>query len=120
MSIILKYEERDITDENIEEYLAALKGLYLLDFWAEWCSPCQILLGTLQKIIDADEKKVAEESDVIINLIKLDIEKFTNYATKVAIKGVPTLKILKDGEIIATNVGGLDEKGLKKWIEENV
>lgn len=63
----------------------------LIDFHAEWCGPCKVVAPIL--------KAVKDEMGDAVKLIKIDVDKNQEIASKYQIMGVPTLMIFKDGEL---------------------
>lgn len=74
-------------------------GLVLVDFWATWCGPCKMLAPVLEEL--------AEEIDVPI--VKLEVEENPATAGEYDIMSVPTLLLMKDGDVIA-KTGGFQPK----------
>ena len=81
----------------------------LVDFWAEWCGPCKMVAPILEEIAQ-------EYGDKII-IAKLNVEQNPNIAPKFGIRGIPTLLIFKNGEVVATQVGALSKVQLKAFID---
>lgn len=73
------------------------KGVTLVDFWANWCPPCQMQSPVLEELSDELEGKV------IIGKVDVDEEKAL--AAKYQIQSIPTLLIFKDGELVNTLIG---------------
>jgi len=98
-----------VTDENFENEVLKSSTPVLVDFWAEWCGPCK----ALTPIIDELGAELGDK----IKIVKVNIEDAPETPSKYGIRGVPTLMIFKDGEIVDTRVGGLPKDQLKAWIE---
>ena len=81
----------------------------LVDFWAEWCGPCKMVAPILEEIAQ-------EYGDKII-IAKLNIEQNPSIAPKFGIRGIPTLLIFKNGQVVATQVGALSKAQLKAFID---
>ncbi len=64
----------------------------LVDFWADWCKPCHMLAPVIEKAVEAQAGKV--------ELAKLDTEANQQTAARYGIRGLPTVKAFRDGEVI--------------------
>lgn len=82
---------------------------WVVDFWASWCGPCVELAPIY--------KEVSEEVEDV-NFGKVNMEEYSSLATKYGVQALPTLIIIKDGDIVAKNEGFLDEDGLRNWVQE--
>ena len=81
----------------------------LVDFWAEWCGPCKQIGPILEEI--ADEKKD------LINVYKLNIDENQETPSKYVIRGIPTLMLFKDGNLLDTKVGSSSKSSINEWID---
>ena len=84
-----------ITKENFPELSSGDKPL-LIDFWATWCGPCRMIAPIVEEI-------AAERSDIIVG--KIDVDEEMELAKQFRIVSIPTLVLMKGGEIAATLVG---------------
>lgn len=82
---------------------------WIIDFWASWCGPCQKLKPIY---------KEASEEIEDVNFGKVNMEEHSDLATKYNVKALPTLLILKQGDIVAKNEGFMGKEELKEWIQE--
>ena len=81
----------------------------VVDFWAPWCGPCQIIAPVIDEL--------AVEYDGKVTFAKLNTDEARSVAIKYGIMGIPTLKIFKGGEEIASVSGALPKEQLKQWID---
>ncbi len=83
--------------------------LTLIDFYADWCAPCQAVKPIL--------KTVMKDFDGKIELKKIDVDKNPADAQKYGILNIPTLVLLKNDKEIDRKVGLVTEDSLKSWVE---
>lgn len=102
----------EATDENFDKIVVGAKGPIVLDFWASWCGPCI----SQKPIID----KIAEDMKGKVKIVAVEVDKSPQAAGKFNVMSVPTIIILKDGEVKAQYTGVLGEKDLKTKIEEAI
>lgn len=84
----------------------------LVDFFATWCGPCQ----TLSPIVE----ELANEMGDKVKVIKVDIDKNQKAASAYNIRGVPTLILFKNGNMVWRKSGLLTKRDLKAQISEHV
>jgi len=101
-----------LSDASFDNEVLAAEGPVLVDFWAEWCSPCKALAPLLDE--------AADEFDGKIKITKLDVSANQQTAPKYGIRNIPTLMIFKKGELVSTKVGGLSKSQLRAFIEANL
>jgi len=76
----------DVTDDNFSELIT--EGIILVDFSAEWCGSCKVLIPILEELASNNEE---------LKVIKVDVEKCSETATRFGIRSVPTLMFFKNG-----------------------
>ena len=81
----------------------------LVDFWAEWCGPCKMIGPALEEISDELGEKVV--------IAKLNIDDHPDETSKFGVRGIPTMILFKNGEIVETKVGAAPKSALKSWLE---
>ncbi|MDR0934225.1 MAG: thioredoxin TrxA [Burkholderiaceae bacterium] len=84
----------------------------LVDFWAAWCGPCKMIAPILDEL--------AEEYNDKITVAKMDIDANQAVASRLGIRGIPTLILFKDGQLVAQKVGALSKGQLKQFIDSNL
>jgi len=96
-----------LTDATFKKQIA--KGVALVDFWAEWCTPCKIQGPVVSEIADeiSDEAKIC----------KLDVQHNQRVATQLGIRNIPTIIIFKDGKPFKKFVGVKTKTVLMKAVK---
>ena len=84
----------------------------LVDFWAEWCGPCKAIGPALEEI--------AGEKQDSLSIVKLNIDENPLTPQKYNVRGIPTLLIFKNGEVIAEKVGAIPKSQLESWINQSL
>ncbi len=84
----------------------------LVDFWAEWCGPCKMIGPILEKL--------AEENKDSWTLVKVDTDKNQEVAMKYGVRGIPNVKLFRNGEVINEFTGALPEPAIKDWLKKSI
>lgn len=98
-----------LTDEVLEKEINVVDELVLVDFFATWCGPCQILGPVLEKLSESFKDK--------ITFIKADVENVPLSSQKFGVEKIPTVIVFKNGKPINGFVGLLPENSIKDWLE---
>ena len=83
----------------------------LVDFWAPWCPPCQILKPRVEALAESLRGRA--------RVAFVDIDAEPALASQLDVRSIPTLKLVRDGEVVATHVGLLDHDGLIAFIDRH-
>lgn len=86
-----------ISKENFEEEVLKEEKTVLIDFYADWCGPCQMM----SPIID----EIAEEKEGSLKVGKVNVDENQELAMEYGVMSIPTIVILKDGKVKTTFVG---------------
>ena len=81
----------------------------VVDFWAAWCQPCQILGPILER--------VAADANGAFELVKVDTDANQDIAAQYGVQGIPTVVAFRDGAVADTFTGVLPEEAVRAWIE---
>ena len=85
------------TNQTFQQEVLSSSKPVLVDFWASWCAPCRML----SPIVD----EIAEEESDRVKVCKVNIDEQPELASRFGVMSIPTLMVLKNGEVQATSVG---------------
>jgi len=101
-----------LTQESFDKHLQADHLPLVVDFWAAWCGPCQMMAPAYDQAAARLEPRV--------RLAKLDTEAAPEIAGRCGIRGIPTMIAYKNGREIARQSGAMDVAGIVNWVTSNV
>ena len=82
----------------------------LVDFWATWCGPCRMVSPALEQL--------ATERVGVIKLVKVDVDRAPALGQRFQIQAVPTLLVLRGGEVAARQAGAAPVAVLRRWLDD--
>jgi len=100
----------EFTDQNFEAEVIKSDKMVLVDFWAPWCGPCQMM----GPIID----ELAKELEGKVKIGKVNVDENQEVSSKYEIMSIPALKVFKDGKVIKDFVGVQNKMILKSELEK--
>ena len=98
-------------DENFEKDISTQDVPVVVDFGAEWCGPC--------KQLDPILEEIASENINSLKVFKINIDENPMTPQKFGVRGIPTLMLFKDGNLLDTKVGSLPKSALEAWIKSS-
>ena len=102
----------ELTDKNFKKEALDFEGVVLVDFWAPWCGPCQMIAPIVEELSD----KYKEDDKVRIG--KVNVDDNPSLAQEYGIMSIPTMKILKNGKVVDEIVGMQSKEDLDKKLSE--
>ena len=103
----------DVSTDNFAEVMqASFQVPVLMDFWADWCQPCHMLMPVLAKLADDYGGKFV--------LAKLNTEQNQEIAAQFGIKSIPNVKLFKDGQVVDEFMGALPEQGVRQFLDKHI
>ncbi len=87
----------EFTDTNFKEAALDTDGVAVVDFWAEWCGPCRMISPIIEEL--------ATEYDGKAVIGKVNVDHNPEISTKYGVRSIPTILILKNGEVVDKHVG---------------
>lgn len=91
----------NITEENFENEVLKSNVPVIIDFYADWCGPCKMM----SPIVD----EIAEELKEKVKVGKINSDDNMNLAEKYGIMSIPTILVIKEGNVVKTFVGVTDK-----------
>jgi len=80
----------------------------VVDFWAEWCGPCKMIAPALEEI--------SAELGGKVKIAKINIDENPELAAQFGVRSIPTLMLIKGGEVADMKVGAAPKTALSSWI----
>lgn len=101
-----------VTDSSFDADVLQASQPVLVDYWAEWCGPCRMIMPILEEI--------AVEFADRVKILKLNVDESAATATKYGVRGIPTLMLFKNGKVLATRAGYLNKTQLSEFINSHL
>ncbi|WP_096153090.1 MULTISPECIES: thioredoxin [Bacillus] len=100
----------NVTDQNFKQETG--EGVVLVDFWAPWCGPCKMIAPVLEEL-DAD---MGDK----VKIAKVDVDENQETAGQFGVMSIPTLLVLKNGEVVDKTVGFQPKEALAELLNKHL
>ncbi len=100
----------NVTDQTFASETS--EGVVLVDFWAPWCGPCKMIAPVLEEL-DAELGDKAK-------IVKIDVDENQETAGKFGVMSIPTLLVIKNGEVVDQVVGFQPKEALAELLNKHV
>jgi thioredoxin 1 len=101
-----------LADADFENEVSKSSIPVLVDFWATWCGPCQ----TMGPVVE----NIAEEYEGRVKVMKMNVDQNPLTPAKFGIRGIPTLLLLKDGQVVDRIVGAVAKAAVENLLKKVV
>ena len=103
---------QSVNDLNFDGEVIDSSVPVLVDFTATWCGPCRQIAPLIEQL--------AGEYEGRVKITKLDIDESPATAQRFGIRGVPTLYVFKQGQVVAQQVGAVSKKVIAEMLDKNL
>ena len=101
-----------INDADFESIVVNSDIPVLLDFWAPWCGPCKMIAPVLDEL--------APEFAGKVKIVKMNVDDNQTTPARFGVRSIPTLLLIKNGQVVATQVGALPKTQLASFINQHI
>ena len=96
-----------ITKDNFQKEVLENSKPVMLDFWASWCGPCRMVSPIIDQIAE-------EREDITVG--KINVDEQPELAASFRVMSIPTIVVMKDGEVVKTTMGAQPKAKLLEMI----
>ncbi len=103
---------KSVSDASFDAEVLKAERPTLVDFWAPWCGPCRAMGPVLEEI--------ARDYEGRLNVVKVNVDENPKISLLYGVRSIPTLLLIKDGEIRETRVGMLPREQLAAIVDRSL
>ncbi len=100
---------KNLNDDTFEEHIKN-NPLVVVDFWADWCAPCQMFASIFEDFANDNQE---------VSCVKVNIDEAHKTAEKYNVLSIPTIAIFKDGLLVDQQTGAIPKKLLQENLNKN-
>jgi thioredoxin 1 len=105
-------KSQPVTDDAFAQEIERHDGLALVDFWAVWCGPCQVIAPVVEQL--------ATEYDGKVKVAKIDVDANQRTTMRYNVRSIPSVLLFKNGALVETVVGAVPKPYLVEKIEKHL
>ncbi len=101
-----------LTDETFDKEVLQFEGVALVDFWAPWCGPCQMVGPFIEEL--------SNDFNEGVKICKINVDEESELAQKYQIMSIPAVYIFKNGELVDEIIGAQAKATYKEAIQKHI